>query len=278
MDALRELIQNEVQKQIDKSACIASIPCIVTDYIGNQMYKVRTLTQDAEYTLVNCSGSSLAVNDTVQVYYRGGFLSNKSAYIGAVVFRDEAEAVAPVMVYGFDDMGNIGTSKTLSRFKLQVYQKTDVLLSFNATLVGLGTDDIEFTVLHGATALSYAPEVTVSDGEKSHVSFTIPMALNYGTHLISIVASGDARCLQSNSSIYGLHIKGLSIYDMTTEDDYVYETLTSSSNPVFYKGNSALPAVPTTLNGKAVKKIRATSFGDSAVMGASIPDGVDTIE
>lgn len=278
MDALKELIQNESQKQITKSACIASIPCVVIENLGNQQYKVATLGEYIEYTLTNYSGSYLNLGETVQVFYRNGYLSNQTAYIGAACYKGSESAPEPAIVKGFNMTGNIGTDKKMSLFKIYTSRPTNVILSFNSNIKGLADDDVKITVVFDESELEYEPQITVHNGEISHLSFSIPLNFSSGTHTINIIGNGIAKCLKTESSVYGLYIVGLPVVVPTDEEDYIYETLTLESNPVFYIGETELPLLPTTLNGKSVKKVRATTFDNSEVISVVIPDGITAID
>ena len=83
MDAFGTLVRQEAEKAIKNSACVFSAPCVVVSALGDQKYTVRLITGDAQYTVMNYSGSDLQVGETVQLFYRGNVISNQTAYIGA---------------------------------------------------------------------------------------------------------------------------------------------------------------------------------------------------
>lgn len=83
MDAFGTLVRQEAEKVVKNSACLFSAPARVISVEGNQMYKVQLVTSDAQYTVMNYSGSNLQVGETVQLFYRGNVISNQTAYIGA---------------------------------------------------------------------------------------------------------------------------------------------------------------------------------------------------
>lgn len=83
MDAFNELVKQEADKAIKNSACVFSAPCVVVSALGNQKYTVKLVTGDAQYTVMNYSGSDLQVGEAVQLFYRGNVISNQTAYIGA---------------------------------------------------------------------------------------------------------------------------------------------------------------------------------------------------
>lgn len=87
-DALNELIKSGAEKAIDKSACVFTAPCTVVSVNGNQMYTVKLVTSDAQYTVRNYSGSDLAVGESCQLFYRNNVISNQTAYIGAAANKN----------------------------------------------------------------------------------------------------------------------------------------------------------------------------------------------
>jgi len=87
-DALNELIKSGAEKAIDKSACVFTAPCTVVSVNGNQMYTVKLVTSDAQYTVRNYSGSDLAVGESCQLFYRNNIISNQTAYIGAAANKN----------------------------------------------------------------------------------------------------------------------------------------------------------------------------------------------
>lgn len=83
MDALNELIKAGAEKVINKSSCLFSVPCIIVSALGNQMYRVKLVTSDAQYNVMNYSGADLQVGESAQLYYRNNIISEQTAYIGA---------------------------------------------------------------------------------------------------------------------------------------------------------------------------------------------------
>lgn len=83
MSAFETLIRQEAEKVVKDSACMFSAPARVISNEGNQKYKVQLVTNDAQYILVNYSGSDLYVGESVQIYYRNNNISEQTAYIGS---------------------------------------------------------------------------------------------------------------------------------------------------------------------------------------------------
>ncbi len=83
MSAFEILVRQEAEKVVKNSACVFSAPARVISVEGNQKYKVQLVTSEAQYTVMNYSGSDLQVGEAVQLFYRGNVISNQTAYIGA---------------------------------------------------------------------------------------------------------------------------------------------------------------------------------------------------
>ena len=84
VDNLFKLIDSRIQKIMSKSSHINSEIAQVLNTDGKSA-TVKILATNTEYVLANYSGSDIKVGDTVYVYWKGGFLSNQNAYIGAAL-------------------------------------------------------------------------------------------------------------------------------------------------------------------------------------------------
>lgn len=91
MDALNELIKTGAEKVINKSSCLFSVPCIIVSALGNQMYRVKLVTSDAQYNVMNYSGADLQVGESAQLYYRNNIISEQTAYIGAAYTKSSGQ-------------------------------------------------------------------------------------------------------------------------------------------------------------------------------------------
>lgn len=91
MDALNELIKAGAEKVINKSSCLFSVPCIIVSALGNQMYRVKLVTSDAQYNVMNYSGADLQVGESAQLYYRNNIISEQTAYIGAACTKSSGQ-------------------------------------------------------------------------------------------------------------------------------------------------------------------------------------------
>lgn len=289
MDALRELIQREVQNQIIKSACIASLPCIVLENLGDEIYKVKALTDNIEYRLVNCSGSGLEVGETVQVYYRNGYISNQTAYIGAVQTRGGGGGSPIAYVVGYANDAVLASSfyKEINSIYFQALGTTKAFLSCNVTVEGTSDSNIYFKVYYDDEAIEYEPKSSVVNGGFSHINITLPFSCTVGNHKIKIMAKGVGE-VESYGFVFGQLIAATSGYTPTDDGDYIFEVVGTEPNwksdVILYVGETVQPAIPSTLGtniygtGNPTTIIRATAFNDTNVIRVSIPSGVTEIE
>ena len=289
MDALRELIQREVQNQIAKSACIASLPCVVLENLGDEIYKVKALTDNIEYRLVNCSGSGLEVGETVQVYYRNGYISNQTAYIGAVQTRGGGGGSPINYVVGYANDAVLASNfyKEINSIFFQALGTTKAFLSCNVTVEGTNDANVYFKIYYDDDSINYEPKSSVVDGGFSNINICLPFTCTAGDHKIKIMAKGIGE-VESYGFVFGQLISATTGYTATDDGDYVFETLGTEPNwysdIILYVGETAQPAIPRTLgtniygNGNPTTIIRATAFNDTNVIRALIPSGVTEIE
>ena len=76
--------------------------------------------------------------------------------------------------------------------------------------------------------------------------------------------------------VYGFNIETTTIFDPTTDSDYIYDT--NNTSIIYYIGNSNSPQIPTTLQDTNVTKIYATGFNYSNIEAVYIPEGITEIE
>lgn len=68
-DALFELIDSSVRKQIENSDCILAVPAKVVEALDNGMYVVNLISNGTQLIVPNWSGSELDLNENVQIFY-----------------------------------------------------------------------------------------------------------------------------------------------------------------------------------------------------------------
>lgn len=186
MDSLLELIDNRINKAMSQSSYINSQLGQVLE-VNNGIYKVKLFTIGATYSIPNFSGSDIKEGQTVYVYWRGGFLSNQTAYIGAT------QSSANEIVYVYGNNTTIALSNedtTISSFNLITQLSTVVTVYFNCILESSSTGTTTFTIILDDDALSYTPKQSIVEGY-THCSFVLPIELEEtGNHFITIKANG----------------------------------------------------------------------------------------
>ena len=214
MDSLLELIDSRIGKALAKSDCVNSQVGQVLSANDN-LYNVKLFTTGAVYAIPNYSGSDLVANELVQVYWRGGFLSNQTAYIGAALTKDSGGAinylpctVTPIVLSD--------ANRRVALVDFTASKETTIMLFFNSVIDAEESGDVTFTVYLDGTALSYTPKLTTVAGY-NHCSFTIPIPLtSAGDYEVIVRASGTGEITQIVSFIEGDVIPHTVIHTMVT--------------------------------------------------------------
>lgn len=278
MDALRELIGKEIDERIKESDCIASTPCVVLDDYQNGYYLVEDIKSGSKYTVPNFSGSAIGIGENIQLFFKNGVISNKSAYIGAANYKS-SDSVSPVIIEGLNKLGElVDADVEISLFKFKVLESTNLLINFNANIFGTVAGELVLKIIIGETELLYKPRKTISLNEYNSISFSLPFTLKSGEYTAQVIADGVGNFVDICTYIYGFHVKALPIYDPTSDADYIYELQNEKSNSIFFTGDSLRPSVPNVMGGKNTNIIRATTFNTSDVLGVYIPEGITEIE
>lgn len=201
MDSLLKLIDNRAQKAVINSSHINSEIAQVISI--NETTTVKLLSSGTEYTLPNYSGSELKVGDVVYVYWKGGFLSAQSAYIGA-----SARVNFPIVYINGDNLiGNVSDANTQIEFE-SLADNCTINLVFNATISATTVGNYTLAIYVDNVAEIYAPVgTTIANGYVS-CNFTLPIFLpSAGNHTISINGNGNGVVTQMKSYIFGQGIK-----------------------------------------------------------------------
>lgn len=199
MDSLIELIDNRIDKAFGKSSYVNSALGLVTNIDGGS-YLVRLITTGATYKIPNYSGSDVAIGQTVHVYWRGGFLSNQTAYIGATLSKQSNVEY----IYGSKTTATLSTNdQTVMSFSFTAQTTSTVTLTFNAQIESSENGTVMFTIVVNDTALLYTPKQSVASGY-AHCSFTLPVAIaTTGTQSVVVKAKGVGSIAQIESFIMG---------------------------------------------------------------------------
>lgn len=278
MDALQELINKTFDERLKQTDCVASIPCYVVDVLNNGYYIVEDIKSGNRYTVPNYSGSAVNKNENVQLFFKGGVITNKAAYIGAVNYKN-TDSASPVIIYGLNNLGElIDSDVVISSFRFKAIQSTNLFISFNANIFGTSIGEIALKVVVGQNELIYKPRKTISLNEYNLICFSLPFSVESGEYMVYVIANGVGNFVDICSYICGVYIEALPIYDPTSDSDYIHEIQDEKANSIFYVGSSLKPSIPTTLSNKSINIIRATTFNTSDVLGVYIPEGITEIE
>ena len=79
-DAFRELVNQSIDKKIKEIDLIHSTPAKVLKNLNNEMHTVQLIASGIELVIPNC----------VQVFYQGDILSERTAYIGASIYKADS--------------------------------------------------------------------------------------------------------------------------------------------------------------------------------------------
>ena len=202
MDSLLELIDNRVQKAVAKSSHINSEIGQVVSVSGTSA-TVKLLATNTQYTLPNYSGFEVRIGDVVYVYWKGGFLSPQSAYIGASTRSDFATTYIDLT----STTGSMATANADVSFE-SVINNCTVSLVFNAVVSATTAADFAFTIYLDNVAETYTPTGTTIAGGYVHCNFTLPLSISSaGNHTIEVQGSGNGTAAQIKSYIYGQGIR-----------------------------------------------------------------------
>lgn len=273
MNELFQLIDSRI-KERDRS--LKTVPCKVVKILENNMTEIELITDNSHYIVSNCSGSSLSIGETVQLFYNG--MISQSSYIGAApYFNTDIQLIEVSAQTGILD----GESETeIAQINLTAIKDTFVTINFNGNIDGIEKGVIKFTVYVDDIICAYQPMINVDIDSHTHICFAIPYFLSSGEHIVKIYGFGLGNINNICSFVSGQYIvKNVTIpYEIVTENDFIFETNSDTSNVVYYKGKSHLPKIPSILNGQPTNILCDSSFFGSEVKAVYIPDGVTEIE
>ena len=276
MDSLIELIDNRIDKALDKSTYVNCLLGQVLS-VSNDKCNVKLFTTGTVYNIPNYSGSDVIVGEMVYVYYSGGFISNQSAYIGASLNKP----TVITYIYGTGFTGALSSNpKKVASFYFLTTAATTINLVFNAVITSDTADDVSFTIIVDNEEYEYVPTVTANDGY-THCSFTLPVQIDeVSSHSIDIKAVGVGSVSQINAYIFGVSIIK-SDWVVTTDNDYTFMPdlfVENGERSLRYISNYQRIITPTTLDGKPFLSIGYETFMTKDVTAVQIQAPVTTIE
>lgn len=164
MDDFTELIARKFAKEVQKLNFVQSLPCRVVAVNDDESCEVELIANGARYTVLNYSGTSVNVGETVQLYYRGNLISNTAAFIGAAETKDGGS---------FEEIYNAGKT---------------VLAGTKVTIGGT-----EYTVANNAEIFN--------DYANNHAVYPYSHAEGYLTNAIGYAAHAEGNSTNANGAM-----------------------------------------------------------------------------
>lgn len=273
MDNFLQVIDQRVEKAIAESNVINTTPCIILNQVDSNKFSVRMLSNDCIYVLPNLSGSALENGDLCQVFYKGSF-NQRNCFIGAALDRHKSENV----VIPFDIVGTLPTISfmSLANCKILSASNSSCLLNVNLNVQGLGQTELGVQIVINDVVRKTLYK-SVDNGKKEIVSFSLPIFFEKNEkYKIQLKVKGNVNLLDFESYVYGSNIEKTTIFDPTTDADYIYDT--DNNAIIYYIGASSNPQIPQTIQNTEVKKLYSTAFNYSNVDAVYIPEGIEEIE
>lgn len=191
MDSFIELIKQEVEKSIKKTTMLSSAPCYVTEVVDEEKYKVKSISTGDVYELPNFSGSPLDVGENVKVYYQGGSVSSRSAYIGASLTKTNSVGEDIIYLTGISNPSRFQSNeKVYAYIILEATRDTTVTFSFNANIEGEGGDYL-FRFFVDNVAYDYYVKGSASVGSYNNCQVVLPINLTKGERTIAVKGIGS---------------------------------------------------------------------------------------
>lgn len=275
-NALLALIDQRFQKNINESSLINTTTCIVLDASDDTKCKVRMLANDSIYTIPNLSGSAVSEGDICQVYYKTS-LSQRNCYIGAALNKQGSGNTIAECI-NFDERLTLPSIDyvAIANCKIKCLADSPSLLNVVMNVQGLSQTELDIQVVVNGENHNTLQK-TVEEDSKEVVSFSLPLFLSKNQkYKIELKAKGMVDVLSADWFVYGFNIETTTIFDPTTDSDYIYDT--NNTSIIYYIGNSNSPQIPTTLQDTNVTKIYATGFNYSNIEAVYIPEGITEIE
>lgn len=273
MDNLFLLIDERVKKMMNTSTFVSSVPCIVLQIYDNEMVRVKTMSNDVEYTVPNWSGSSLSVGERVNLFYKGNLLSESTSYIGASLNKDSSYSYVDGEAY-LGELQDEYRDVSVIDFSCN---SENVLLGFDAIIRGgAEVSNGTINIYIDGRLQRYKPMFTTIINGCTHCSFTFPYRLGSGLHSIVIKAKCKNSVLVDIDSYVWGSVK-LPI-ESTDENDYLYRIQNGQAYIIKYIGTKRYIQTPLTLEGVPVKTIGKSAFVETNVKMVVIQEGVEEIE
>jgi len=273
---LYSLIESVAQKKIDNLNLTKTAPCKVIKTFDNGNVEIELVANGARYTVPNYSGSQLSLGETAQLFYRG-IIDSNTAYIGASIYKGGGgqtnNCKMRARIGGLSD-----TYMWVSKSAITATRDTNVTVTYNSSLFGVTDGTADFIIYIDGIEQDYKPIASLTTGIYTHISFSVPVFLEQGEHVVEIYGLGTGSINAACGFVSGQHITNEIAYDDTVDSDYLYIINENTVEIISYIGKSAYPKVPSKIEGLPVKRIYPTAFSFSNVEAVYISDGITEIK
>lgn len=277
VEPIFDLIEQRVGKVLKDSDYLIAVPARVTLPLSNGMYAVELISNHTQFVVPNWSGTELDTGDNVHLFYKGDTLSERTAYIGAAMFKPEGANRNKIKyIIGSNFLGEISsTARSVCEITWESVQNQNVFISFNANILGTDTGSVTLYIYMDETLHEFQPTMSITQDQTYTQNFLLPFKADVGMHTVKIQAEGVGEYTDIYGFVFGQGLKeDADDFDPTNENDYVY----IGGTIIYYKGRSRRPAIPTTLDGNPVTELQLTAFNNSKVEAVKIPEGVLIID
>lgn len=276
MSDLYSLIESVAQKKIDSLNLTKTAPCKVVKTFDNGNVEIELVVNGARYTVPNYSGSQLSLGETAQLFYRG-IINSNTAYIGASIYKGVGGQInnckMRARIGGLSD-----TYMWVAKSAITATHDTNVTVIYNSSLFGVTDGTADFVICVDGIEQDYKPVTSLTTGIYIHISFSVPVFLEQGEHVVEIHGVGTGSINAACGFVSGQYITNEIVYDDTIDSDYLYIVNKDTVDIISYIGKSSYPKVPSTIEGLPVNKIYPTAFSFSNVEAVYISDGITEIK
>ena len=276
MNKLLEIIDSRVLSKIRTANFLTAVPCTVLAVNNDGTVKVKVIANDSTMTVPNYSGSSVSEGESVQMFYSGSVLAEKTAYIGASANKDSGGRLVRLTGTTLNKvMGS--TESVFGNIGVKCNGEANVMLFLNTNVYGTEAGNLAIKIYVDNVALTFSPQQYISSDKYSFISLSTALSLTSGEHTINVTGAGKGSVTSAEIYIVGTNIEMYEPYVPTGDDDYLYATSNNEVHIRHYIGEANNPSVPDTINDNPVKYIEPTAFNYSTVNRVYIPDGVEEI-
>lgn len=173
MNGLIQLVDERVKAILVNSEFVLTAPCVIKKILANDIVEVEMVSDKRRFTVLNASGSQLAVGDEAKLAYRS-YISDTTSFVVAARDRHGIE-VTPTLGSGLTEGSVVIIRQTNDAFLITVDVEADADISSGdivlATKTSLfpypvsGIDATYYNVIQDDTGNLYPLEARLSDGD-----------------------------------------------------------------------------------------------------------------